>query len=171
MGITLDDFKEGGPLRKYVTKIGLLDKIDNPNVDSEELLSMLNDSVTIIEKTKVAESDDEETPDEPVDPDQPVNPDQPVDPDEPVTPDDPDLPDPDDGHIEYTEIENAEDIPSQGTEDLSIKLGSTEAANSINDDRVFQNLAIENANISQNVTYNASEELTLNNVEISGSKQ
>ena len=55
MPITLDDFKEGGALRQYVTKIGLLDQIDNGTLSEEELLARLNDSVTISGKEEIVE--------------------------------------------------------------------------------------------------------------------
>lgn len=60
MPITLDDFKEGGALRQYVTKIGLLDQIDNGTLSEEELLARLDDSVTISGKEEIVEEAHEE---------------------------------------------------------------------------------------------------------------
>ena len=41
MAITIDDFKKNGCLRPFVTKIGLLDKIDKSDIDQTILLSRL----------------------------------------------------------------------------------------------------------------------------------
>lgn len=46
MAITLNDFKEGGKLRQFVTKVGLLDKIDSSDVDQNDLLAKLRDSIS-----------------------------------------------------------------------------------------------------------------------------
>lgn len=62
MPITLNDFKEGGALRQYVTKIGLLDQIDNGTLSEEELLARLNDSVTISGKEEIVEEAHEKEP-------------------------------------------------------------------------------------------------------------
>jgi hypothetical protein len=48
MPITLDDFKEGGSLRNFVTQVGLLGKIGKDGVNQEELLSTLINSVTMV---------------------------------------------------------------------------------------------------------------------------
>jgi hypothetical protein len=59
MPITLNDFKEGGALRQYVTKIGLLEQIDNNTLSEEELLARLDEAVTVIGvKDLDAESED-----------------------------------------------------------------------------------------------------------------
>lgn len=71
MAITLNDFKEGGSLRQFVTQIGLLEKIDDPNIDQEELLARLSEGVTISGKEEIAKIDDEEEQDTPVVPDEP----------------------------------------------------------------------------------------------------
>lgn len=48
MPITLDDFKEGGSLRNFVTQVGLLGKIGKTGVDQTELLNTLINSVTMV---------------------------------------------------------------------------------------------------------------------------
>lgn len=48
MPITLNDFKEGGSLRKFVTQVGLLGKIDKEGVDQEKLLGTLINAVTVV---------------------------------------------------------------------------------------------------------------------------
>lgn len=84
MGITLNEFKEGGSLRKFVTKVGLLDKLEDPNFDQEELLARLTESVTISSRDEIVEAEQSE--------ETPVTPDEetPVTPDEgDTTPDEP----------------------------------------------------------------------------------
>ena len=44
--ITLEDFKKDGKLRKYITKVGMLGKIDDPNYDQNSLLRELISSIT-----------------------------------------------------------------------------------------------------------------------------
>ena len=46
MPISINDFKEGGPLRRFVTQVGLLDKIGAADVDQEKLLAALMTGVT-----------------------------------------------------------------------------------------------------------------------------
>ena len=48
MPITLDDFKEGGSLRNFVTQVGLLGKIGKDGVNQTELLNTLINSVTMV---------------------------------------------------------------------------------------------------------------------------
>jgi hypothetical protein len=48
MPITLDDFKEGGSLRNFVTQVGLLGKIGKEGVDQAKLLNTLINSVTMV---------------------------------------------------------------------------------------------------------------------------
>lgn len=48
MPITLNDFKEGGSLRNFVTQVGLLGKIDKEGVDQDKLLSTLINAVTVV---------------------------------------------------------------------------------------------------------------------------
>ena len=48
MPITLDDFKEGGSLRNFVTQVGLLGKIGKPGVNQGDLLTTLINSVTMV---------------------------------------------------------------------------------------------------------------------------
>ncbi len=48
MPITLNDFKEGGSLRNFVTQVGLLGKIDKEGVNQTELLNTLINSVTMV---------------------------------------------------------------------------------------------------------------------------
>lgn len=47
MPITLNDFKEGGSLRNFITQVGLLGKIDKEGVDQEKLLDTLINAVTM----------------------------------------------------------------------------------------------------------------------------
>lgn len=64
MAISLNDFKEGGKLRRFVTQIGLLDKIDSANVDQKDLLARLMNSIrhssVVLDKNKDTWSYDEE---------------------------------------------------------------------------------------------------------------
>jgi hypothetical protein len=47
MPITLNDFKEGGSLRNFVTQVGLLGKIEKVGVDQDKLLDTLINAVTM----------------------------------------------------------------------------------------------------------------------------
>lgn len=64
MAISLNDFKEGGKLRRFVTQIGLLDKIDSADADQKDLLARLMNSIrhssVVFDKNKDTWSYDEE---------------------------------------------------------------------------------------------------------------
>ena len=50
--MTLDDFKKGGNLRKFITANGLLSKIDKSETNENELLKKLRSFVTVSGKNK-----------------------------------------------------------------------------------------------------------------------
>ena len=186
MPITLNDFKEGGSLRNFITQVGLLGKIEKEGVDKDKLLDTLINAVTMTgaytdsnKDGKLTKDDavsekfskkedggeggeggDDPTPTPTPDPE----PDPEPDPDAPGTPTI--IPD------GYTPVENPEDIPTEDTTTASVALVGNNTANSINSsDTVFQNLMVADAEVSSNVYYSANTTLTVENIEVSGEQE
>lgn len=186
MAISLNDFKEGGKLRRFVTQVGLLDKIDSTDVDQKDLLARLMNSIrhssVVFDKNKDTWSYDEELDNTEVLEDDEINPkveepksvskkekpkkDEPKE-EQPKKEDE--LPQVDDT-VNYTEVTDAASIPTD-TESADVALKGDEAANSVNGNTRFNNLKVSDANISSNVSYSANEEVNIENIQVSGTKE
>lgn len=68
MAISINDFKEGGCLRRFVTKVGLLDKIDT-DFNQEDLLQLLLDQVSNVGTFIDSNPDGRVTKDDDINPD------------------------------------------------------------------------------------------------------
>lgn len=181
MAISLNDFKEGGKLRRFVTQIGLLSKIDSADVDQKDLLARLMNSIrhssVVFDKNKDTWSYDEELDNTEVLEDDEINPkveepkkttkkEKPKK-DEPKKEDE--LPQVDDT-VNYTEVTDAASIPTD-TESADVALKGDEAANAVSGNTRFNNLKVSDANISSNVNYSANEEVNIENIQVSGTKE
>lgn len=181
MAITLNDFKEGGKLRQFVTKVGLLDKIDSSDADQNDLLAKLRDSISHTVVAEDAEKNnweyDEELDNTEVFEDDEINPNIEAPEEESKEEEKEDDKEEDDDDLPVVDDETpvpegyTEEIPEEGKSEASVALRGDEVANSINDGSTFLNIDVADANISSNVTYNASNDLSISNIEVSGSKE
>jgi hypothetical protein len=71
---------------------------------------------------------------------------------------------------DYEVIDNPEDIPTEGTEDIKVALVGDETANAMSSNNFYKELMVTEANISSSVKYNATDKLTVEDITVSGDK-
>lgn len=145
MPITLNDFKKGGPLRNYVTQVGLLEKIAVEGVDQDNLLQAILGTLT---RVGIAVDTNEN---------------RTVDPQDTIGPTYDGIDD------EQTIIDAADALPLKGTKGLKIAVRG-DAAVAVLDYKnwnvTYKELTINSAAVSTNSYFNAVETLEISNVTI-----
>ena len=145
MPITLNDFKKGGPLRNYVTQVGLLEKIAVEGVDQDNLLQAILGTLT---RVGIAVDTNEN---------------RIVDTQDTIGPTYDGIDD------EQTIIDAADALPLTDTEGLKIAVRGDAAVAVLNDDNstvTYQELTINSAAVSTNSYFNAVETLEVSNVTV-----
>jgi hypothetical protein len=70
----------------------------------------------------------------------------------------------------YTKPESVDDIPTENTEEVDIAIVNSDVINAMPSGKTFKNIIVEDVDINQTVNLSAVENLTIDNVTVSGGK-